>query len=195
MRWTGVAILGCALALGQGLRPRAALGQTADASPTRVRAAGILSDLPVLERKYLALAEAFSDEQYDWRPADGVRSVREVLYLIIAENGALLPRTFGRPGIKGLGGDLPRVLRDLGSSARTRPELLGLLRQSFAVASQTWGSLSEADLGASYAFFGTRRSGTEIAWATSTDQHEHLGQLVAYARMNGVTPPWSRAAP
>jgi len=24
------------------------------------------------------------------------------------------------------------------------------------------------------------------------DQHEHLGQSIAYARINGVVPPWSK---
>jgi hypothetical protein len=24
------------------------------------------------------------------------------------------------------------------------------------------------------------------------DQHEHLGQSIAYARTNGVVPPWSK---
>ena len=24
------------------------------------------------------------------------------------------------------------------------------------------------------------------------DMHEHLGQLIAYARMNQIVPPWSR---
>jgi hypothetical protein len=23
--------------------------------------------------------------------------------------------------------------------------------------------------------------------------HEHLGQSIAYARMNGITPPWSKS--
>jgi len=26
----------------------------------------------------------------------------------------------------------------------------------------------------------------------TTHLHEHLGQLIAYARSNGVVPPWSR---
>jgi uncharacterized damage-inducible protein DinB len=27
----------------------------------------------------------------------------------------------------------------------------------------------------------------------ATHNHEHLGQMIAYARMNGIAPPWSRS--
>ena len=33
----------------------------------------------------------------------------------------------------------------------------------------------------------------EAAFAMTDDLHEHLGQLIAYARTNGVKPPWSKA--
>ena len=39
----------------------------------------------------------------------------------------------------------------------------------------------------------TQKNTTRGVWiVTATHLHEHLGQLIAYARSNNVTPPWSK---
>ncbi len=51
--------------------------------------------------------------------------------------------------------------------------------------------LDAADL-SSGKTFGKGNTISYLFTAFVADQHEHLGQLIAYARMNGVVPPWSK---
>ena len=44
-----------------------------------------VEDIEQMGDKFAQLAEAFDESQYDWRPMEGVHSVREVLGLAIAE--------------------------------------------------------------------------------------------------------------
>jgi hypothetical protein len=39
---------------------------------------------------------------------------------------------------------------------------------------------------------GSDRALPDILLAVGGDMHEHLGQLIAYARMNHIVPPWSK---
>jgi len=177
-----------------GSAPRGLYGQ-AGMETTAVRATvreAYLDDLTTVERKYLSLATAFSAEQFEWRPAKGVRSVREVVELIIAENGVALPAALGRPAVTGLPGDFPGAIRTLAEKHLPRSELLAALGESFRHLRRCWEETAESEMGIERPFFGTRRTAEQIAWSAVADQHEHLGQLIAYARLNGVVPPWSR---
>jgi len=151
-----------------------------------------LRDLAVLERKFTALAEALPPALFEWRPAPDIRSVHEVVALIAAENAALIPATFGQATMAGAPGGLQQAIAIF--TARDRDALLTALRASFGYARTAWSALSEADMSRSWDFFGAQMSGSRVAFAIMTDQHEHLGQLVAYARMNGIAPPWSARA-
>jgi hypothetical protein len=57
---------------------------------------------------------------------------------------------------------------------------------------QALASVSPSDLQASVKFFGQDTTKQGAALMLIFDQHEHLGQLIAYARSNGVVPPWSK---
>jgi len=52
-------------------------------------------------------------------------------------------------------------------------------------------TLSEADLEREVEFFGMKFSLRNFLITGLNHCHEHLGQSIAYARMNGVVPPWS----
>jgi uncharacterized damage-inducible protein DinB len=43
-------------------------------------------------------------------------------------------------------------------------------------------------------FFGRQVSGRGLYLRMLNHMNEHLGQAIAYARMNGVTPPWSQGS-
>jgi uncharacterized damage-inducible protein DinB len=43
-------------------------------------------------------------------------------------------------------------------------------------------------------FFGTDTTADGILMRILVHNHEHMGQSIAYARMIGVTPPWSQSA-
>ena len=66
------------------------------------------------------------------------------------------------------------------------------LNKGFAHAKKELEALDPATLTGKRALFGKDRSTADIALLVGGDLHEHLGQLIAYARMNQIVPPWSK---
>ena len=155
----------------------------------------LLRDLAQVERKVVALAEAIPETAYAWRPAEGVRSVSEVLMHIAADN-YFLPTFTGLPAPAGTGikdGDYPSVQAYEGRQV-TKAEALQELRDSFAHLRSAFDTADEAALASQLDVFGSTMSGLDLAVLTTTHLHEHLGQMIAYARSNGVVPPWSQGS-
>lgn len=149
-------------------QPAAQSAQTALA-----KEAGTLSD------KFTGLARVMAGK-YDWKPGSGVRSAGDVFNLIVEEN-ELLARTLS--GAAGGGRSAPI----------TDPEKLQeALKASYANLQQTIAGLSDADLKAPVKLFGRDMTKEAAVRYLFGDQHEHLGQSIAYARSNGVIPPWSK---
>ena len=135
--------------------------------------AGTLSD------KFTGLARVMAGK-YDWKPGEGVRSVSDVFNLVVAENGLLARTLAGAPG-----GGRPAPI--------TEPEKLQeALETSSGNLQQAIAGLSDADLKAPVKVFGKDFTKEEAVRYILADQHEHLGQSIAYARANGVVPPWSK---
>ena len=154
----------------------------------------LLSDLSVVEEKLLALGDAFTEEQYDWRPADGVRSAAEVFMHVAAFNFAF-PLLAGHkaPASTGLTMDnlptaAPAYENSLKSKDRIRPEL----RASFENLRTAIESTSASDLERQVKVFDDTITLRALWIGQVSHLHEHLGQLIAYSRMNGVVPPWSQ---
>jgi uncharacterized damage-inducible protein DinB len=167
--------------------------QAVTASPAPAVMEALMRDIATLEGKLLGLAEAIPEDKYDWRPGEGVRSVREVLTHVAADN-YFLPTFAGvaapeATGIKS--GDYPSVQAYEKRSAN-KAETLQALRESFAHLRTAMQSADEAFLDESIDVFGTAMSGLDLTVMTTTHLHEHLGQAIAYARSNGIVPPWSR---
>src|SRR6266851_3323779 len=74
----------------------------------------------------------------------------------------------------------------------TKPEALTHLTNGFEYAKRTLAALDPSALVGTHQLFGANRTIVETSFAMTADLHEHLGQLIAYARVNHVTPPWSR---
>lgn len=198
MRFTRIGLAACAalgavvavpvLAHAQG----AAQPAPANASPPAAVAA-LLQDLAQVEQKVTSLAEAIPEEQYGWRPAEGVRSVGEVVMHVAADN-YFLPTFAGHSapaetGIKD--GDYPSV-QAYESRSVSKAEALEALRASFAHLRGAMESADDAYLARTLNVFGSEMSGLYLSVITTTHLHEHLGQMIAYARSNGVVPPWSQ---
>ena len=170
-------------------RPPTASAQEHEAA---VRVA-FLADYGRTETKLVGLAEAFDARQFDWRPGPGVRSVREVLALLIGENGALIPESFGASPLSGFSaGQQGFSAIKVAAGGASKATIIEWLRASFAVARAAWNGADPMTLGEPHPFFGSQAPASRIAFAVMADQHEHLGQLIAYARINGVVPPWSQ---
>lgn len=131
------------------------------------------------------LAAAFSVEGFEWRPAEGIRSVKEVVghvasanYFLGAKLGAVLPE-----GI---------VPFEVEKSIASKGDALEALEASYAFARDAVMQLSEKELEDRLDFFGNDVNKLFIALQWADHTNEHLGQLIAYARSSGVVPPWSK---
>ena len=145
--------------------------------------AEFLRDLDQLEQKLVSLAEAFPAETYTWRPGEGVRSVSEV-YLHISSTNFLLPTI--------LGVQPPQpVDRDLEKKYTEKKKVIEILKASLAHVRRVAETTKEADLQRPVKLFGREAVAQDVFYLLASHMHEHLGQLIAYARINGVVPPWS----
>ncbi len=149
------------------------------AQPPQTVQAALSIEAGTLSDKFTGLARVMTGK-YDWRPGHGVRSVDEVFNLIVMENGILAGTLTGATG----GAKLAPI---------TDPEKLQeTLKTSYANLQQTIAGLSDADLKAPVKLFGRDMTKEQAIRYLFGDQHEHLGQSIAYARTNGVVPPWSK---
>lgn len=155
----------------------------AAAAPKGIRA-DMLAQLDDAAGKLEQLAGAIPEDKLAWRPGDGVRSVGEVLMHVTGAN-YYIP-TFA--GVKAPA-DAPQ-----GENAPSRAEAIAQMKRSFDHVRAAIRSMSDRDLDKPATMFGQQTNYRNVFLTTVTHAHEHLGQLIAYARTNGVTPPWSRAA-
>ncbi len=136
--------------------------------------------------KLVALAEAVPAEKYTWRPAEGVRSVSEV-YMHVAGGNFYLPSA--------LGAELPPGLSREIEKETDKAKVVAALKDSIAHARKAVEGADLATLGQEVELFGRKMTRADVLLILLSHAHEHLGQAIAYARSNGVAPPWSRAEP
>jgi uncharacterized damage-inducible protein DinB len=157
------------------------------AQPAPSAKAEILRQITDAESKLVALADAEPAEKYGWRPGEGVRSIGEV-YIHVGVANYFFPSIWGIKAPAGLG--KPAEIEK--SSGADKAKALEFMRNSFAHAKKAIADLPEADLEKPVKLFGRDTTTREALLLVATHAHEHLGQAIAYARMNGITPPWSR---
>src|SRR3977135_2009984 len=150
--------------------------------------ASCLGDLETLRGKFVGLANAFPQDKYTWRPMEGVRSVSEVLMLAAFEGYSFIPTSFGAKAAEVGSRDEMAKLRTLSD----KPQVLEHLNKGFAYAKKEWEAVDPAILTGKRKVMGRDLSVPDIALAIGGDRHEHLGQLIAYARTNHIVPPWSK---
>ena len=162
--------------------------QAQDLTPESAAAmkAAYLADMEVMRGKYLGLADAFPQDLYTWRPMEGVRSVSEVLMLIASEGYGFAPMALGAP--TALSREESQGLAEITDKAT----VIDHVTKGFAYAQETIEAIDPTSLTGSRSLFGRERSSPELMLFVAGDMHEHLGQLIAYARMNRIVPPWSR---
>jgi uncharacterized damage-inducible protein DinB len=133
-----------------------------------------------VQEKLLDLAESIPADKYSWRPAPDVRSVSEVFMHVAGGNYFL--SSF-------LGVDAPHN-GDLEKKYTRKAEVLAELRRSFEHVRNAANATT--DLERPVKLFGRQTTNRGVMLTIVSHLHEHLGQGIAYARMNGVVPPWSR---
>ena len=143
-----------------------------------------LKRLDTIEKKIIDLAEAVPAGKYTWRPGEGVRSVSEV-YLHIAAANYGIPGSIGTAPPEGFsfgGYDKPTT---------DKPEILPKVKDSFAHLRKAIEKLAVADADKAVKLFGQDTTNRGALLGILEHLSEHLGQSIAYARTNGVVPPWS----
>ena len=170
--------------------PCVALSQSAAPIPAQELRAGLIADLQTMRDKFVGLAEAFPQDKYSWRPMAGVRSVSEVLMLAAFEGYAFIPTSFGGQRANLGTQQEAAALRTLAD----KPQVIEHIKKGFAHAQQQLETIDAATLTASRNLFGEVRTAPAIALLVYGDLHEHLGQMIAYARSNQIVPPWSKGS-
>lgn len=148
-----------------------------------------LADLRAMKDKFVGLAGAFPQDKYDWRPMEGVRSVKDVLIMLTSE-GNSFPTQWGAPAPAGVNPDRKAEAARL--EAMSKAALTAELSKAFDNMIGFVSHLDTAGRAREIRFFGTPASVGGAITMASSDWHEHLGQLIAYARMNRIVPPWSK---
>jgi uncharacterized damage-inducible protein DinB len=143
-------------------------------------------ELKGVQQEIVSLAQAMPAEKYTWRPAEGVRSVSEV-YLHMAAGNFGLTAVAGAPPFPGF------KFQGFEKSTADKAKVVELLNQSFDYAETSISNMSDADLLKPKKFQEFTCVG-DVVLHIVAHAHEHLGQSIAYARMNGVVPPWTAAA-
>jgi uncharacterized damage-inducible protein DinB len=134
--------------------------------------------------KLLDLADATPANKFAWRPGKGVRSTGEV-FLHVAQANYLLPTLMGVKTPEGM--DPMHIESSGGDKAKT----IALLTSSFDHAEDAIKNTPDSDLGKTVKIFDHDGTVRDVELIILSHAHEHLGQSIAYARMNGITPPWT----
>jgi uncharacterized damage-inducible protein DinB len=136
--------------------------------------------------KVMQLAEAVPAEKYGWTPQDGVRSFAQVFAHIIGANYFFASK---------LGAQIPADvnMETIEMSLKNKEEIQAALKQSYGLIINAIKNTKDEALAnkVEFPFPGEYTSMSAILIGL-THTNEHLGQLIAYSRMNGITPPWSK---
>jgi len=137
-----------------------------------------------VSQQLIALAEATPPEKYSWRPAPGVRSTSEVYMHIATANFYLLSVT---------GPKMPADLKqDAEKTVTSKPEVIAWLKRSLEAVKQAHAAETPKDLARKVHIADRDATVDGMYLRIIIHDNEHMGQLVAYARMTGVVPPWSK---
>jgi uncharacterized damage-inducible protein DinB len=138
----------------------------------------------------MALAKAVPEEKYSWRPAPGVRSFKE-LFLHIAYGNRLMLNI--ADGVK-----LEEIEKQIDANKQAeaeslnREQVIAKLAEGFSAVRQALENAANATLSRDIQFFQTPTTRRGVLTFIDTHIAEHLGQAIAYARINGIVPPWSQ---
>jgi uncharacterized damage-inducible protein DinB len=158
-----------------------------------------LWELEIAERQLTAMAEAIPAAKYDWRPHENARSVSEVLVHVAAGNLLLLEviglaapldlyagvTTEAEDRFRGM----VRRNEELEKSIRDKAAVAGLLQRSLQTVRQAITAAGDAELGRPCHFFREVTTVRRVYLRLLTHTHEHMGQMIAYLRTIGRTPP------
>ncbi|HSK20563.1 MAG TPA: DinB family protein [Longimicrobiales bacterium] len=171
-------------ALPASLRAQAAPAPAAAAADDAMRTE-LLMHFDMSMRKFIALAEAMPADKFTWSPGEGVMEVGHVFMHVARYNYAYPSQNMGVAAPAGI---------DLGSmeAVRAKEQVVRALEQSQTYVRDAVSSMTSADLAQMTQLYGRDVQRYAVLVQLVAHMNEHLGQSIAYARMNGIVPPWSR---
>jgi len=171
-----------------GTVARAAAQQSAKdtTAPSYDMKAQALVDLDGLHKQFVSLAEAIPADKFTWRPAAGVRSIAEVYLHVAGENLRWASDLEAAPAAS-------PVAKGYEESTTEKAKIIDELNKSFSSAHAAIEKMANADFAKPMKKYGPDANAGDIVYLIVMHTHEHLGQSIAYARMNGIVPPWTAA--
>jgi DinB superfamily len=153
----------------------------------------LIRDVTEVQTKIVGLAKAMPAAAFDWRPAKGVRSSGEVFMHVAADN-YFMPAAMGMsaPAETEIDGKEYKTAAAFEKRTMTRDQIIAELEKSFGFLKASMTAVPDAKLDAPLDVFGQKTTSRGLWISATTHLHEHLGQLIAYARSNNVTPPWTK---
>ena len=159
-------------------------------APPANAAGDILFSLASVESETMQLAKAFPEEKYGWKPGPGVRTFQQVMLHIARGNHLILSIAQGAEP-----DEVQKIIGENNKAEQTpidKAAAIKALEDSFAEIHQYLESVRATQLTLDMEFFGQKTTRRGILVWLDTHMGEHLGQAIAYARMNGIVPPWSK---
>ena len=171
------------IAIGFSLSLTPALSD-AQASPPSSREE-LLRQFNTSASKFEALAAAMPAEKFNWSPGPGVMTVAHVYAHVANYNYGYLSRNMGVAAPRGISLDTLERMKD-------KAQIVALLKSSAEYVRQGVQRMPETQLGQPTQLYGRTVPHWSVLLQLVAHMNEHLGQSIAYARMNGVVPPWSQ---
>jgi uncharacterized damage-inducible protein DinB len=140
-----------------------------------------------VSKQLIALAEATPQDKFTWRPAPGVRSTSEVYMHIALANFYLLSVT---------GPPMPSDIKseDMEKTVTSKADVIAFLKRSLDAVKTARAQLKSGDLQRHVKIMNKDVTVDGMYLRIIVHDNEHMGQLIAYARMNGLAPPWSEGS-
>src|SRR5260370_3979800 len=135
-----------------------------------------------VSRQLVALAEAIPAEKFAWRPAPGVRSTSEVFmhialanFYLLSVTGPKMPPDFNSPNME--------------KTVTGKAEVIDWLKRSLDAVKTAHAGIKSTDLQRKDKLNCTGATADGMYLRIIVHANEHMGQFVAYARVNGIVPP------
>lgn len=171
-----------------------ALAQNQDAAvsadhtaPSYDMKAQSLVDLERVQKKFVDLLNVVPADKLTWRPSPDSRSFAELFLHVAGERYGILA-LMGAEKPAGFNG------KTFEKSTTDKAQIAAELNRTWEFAEKTINGMSNADFAKLMPKLGPQANAGDVVYILVADAHEHLGQAIAYARMNGIVPPWTAEA-
>jgi hypothetical protein len=188
--WASIPAIALSLSL-TAIRPTSLFAQAATSDSAEFAAWRQVQkeDIDGMRAKFMSLAKVVPASKLSWHPMEGTKSFHEVFAHIAAE-GNTETAMFGRPLPSGSLADFDAEEARL--SKLSDEQVILAMDQAMHSLSTTMSAISLATIKTPVRYYGQMTLPRVAVAYTVNDLHEHLGQLVAYARANQIVPPWSK---